>query len=93
MICLGRRRAEEPLAVQALLDAAHIAGLNILRVMNEHTARTWYKQMQKTCKMQKLHFLHRLGVYFEATALAYGIYRSNDFDPEKPMTVAFFSCT
>jgi hypothetical protein len=23
-----------------------------------------------------------------ATALAYGIYRSNDFDPEKPMTVA-----
>ena len=46
MICLGRRRAEEPLAVQALLDAAHIAGLNILRVMNEHTARTWYKQMQ-----------------------------------------------
>lgn len=45
------------------------------------------------CKMQKLHFLHRLGVYFEATALAYGIYRSNDFDPEKPMTVAFFSCT
>jgi len=26
-----------------------------------------------------------------ATALAYGIYRSNDFDPEKPMTVAFCS--
>eukprot|EP00435_Cladocopium_sp_Y103_P002718 s110_g1.t1 len=48
---------------QAVLDAAQIAGLNILRVMNEHTA----------------------------TALAYGIYRSNDFDPEKPMTVAFCS--
>jgi len=26
-----------------------------------------------------------------ATALSYGIYRSNDFDPEKPMTVAFCS--
>ena len=46
--------------LQAVLDAAQIAGLNILRVMNEHTA----------------------------TALAYGIYRSNDFDPEKPMNVA-----
>lgn len=46
---------------QAVLDAASIAGLNVLRVMNEHTA----------------------------TALAYGIYRSNDFDPEKPMNVAF----
>jgi len=48
---------------QALLDAAKIAGLSVLRIMNEHTA----------------------------TALAYGIYRSNDFDPEKPMTVAFCS--
>merc|ERR1719399_1263604 len=48
---------------QALLDAAEIAGLNVLRLMNEHTA----------------------------TALAYGIYRSNDFDTEKPMTVAFCS--
>eukprot|EP00933_Yihiella_yeosuensis_P047551 TRINITY_DN4339_c0_g5_i1.p1 TRINITY_DN4339_c0_g5~~TRINITY_DN4339_c0_g5_i1.p1 ORF type:complete len:882 (-),score=309.93 TRINITY_DN4339_c0_g5_i1:381-3026(-) len=48
---------------QALLDAAKIAGLHVLRIMNEHTA----------------------------TALAYGIYRSNDFDPEKPMTVAFCS--
>ena len=47
-------------SIEAVLDAAQIAGLNILRVMNEHTA----------------------------TALAYGIYRSNDFDPEKPMTVA-----
>jgi len=48
---------------QALLDAAKIAGISVLRVMNEHTA----------------------------TALAYGIYRSNDFDPDKPMTVAFCS--
>mmetsp|Transcript_51077 Transcript_51077/g.119561 ORF Transcript_51077/g.119561 Transcript_51077/m.119561 type:complete len:833 (-) Transcript_51077:115-2613(-) len=48
---------------QALLDAASISGLSVLRLMNEHTA----------------------------TALAYGIYRSNDFDPEKPMTVAFCS--
>mmetsp|Transcript_40708 Transcript_40708/g.120723 ORF Transcript_40708/g.120723 Transcript_40708/m.120723 type:complete len:839 (+) Transcript_40708:102-2618(+) len=48
---------------QAVLDAAHIAGLSVLRLINEHTA----------------------------TALAYGIYRSNDFDPEKPMTVAFCS--
>mmetsp|Transcript_45689 Transcript_45689/g.133022 ORF Transcript_45689/g.133022 Transcript_45689/m.133022 type:complete len:800 (+) Transcript_45689:83-2482(+) len=48
---------------QALLDAAKIANLNVLRLMNEHTA----------------------------TALAYGIYRSNDFDPEVPMTVAFCS--
>mmetsp|Transcript_42470 Transcript_42470/g.99652 ORF Transcript_42470/g.99652 Transcript_42470/m.99652 type:complete len:833 (-) Transcript_42470:68-2566(-) len=48
---------------QALLDAASIAGMSVLRLMNEHTA----------------------------TALAYGIYRSNDFDPEKPMTVAFCS--
>jgi len=47
----------------ALLDAAKIAGLSVLRIMNEHTA----------------------------TALAYGIYRSNDFDVEKPMTVAFCS--
>lgn len=46
---------------QALLDAAKIAGLPVLRLMNEHTA----------------------------TALAYGIYRSNDFDAEKPCTVAF----
>jgi len=46
---------------QALLDAAKISGLSVLRLMNEHTA----------------------------TALAYGIYRSNDFDPEKPMNVAF----
>mmetsp|Transcript_73047 Transcript_73047/g.171297 ORF Transcript_73047/g.171297 Transcript_73047/m.171297 type:complete len:867 (+) Transcript_73047:124-2724(+) len=48
---------------QAVLDAAHIAGLSVLRIMNEHAA----------------------------TALAYGIYRSNDFDPDKPMTVAFCS--
>eukprot|EP00929_Paragymnodinium_shiwhaense_P013915 TRINITY_DN121762_c0_g1_i1.p1 TRINITY_DN121762_c0_g1~~TRINITY_DN121762_c0_g1_i1.p1 ORF type:complete len:954 (-),score=355.57 TRINITY_DN121762_c0_g1_i1:294-3155(-) len=48
---------------QALLDACKIAGLSVLRVMNEHTA----------------------------TALAYGIYRSNDFDAEKPLTVAFAS--
>jgi len=48
---------------QALLDAAKIAGISVLRIMNEHTA----------------------------TALAYGIYRSNDFDPEKPMTVVFCS--
>lgn len=48
---------------QAVLDAAKIAGISVLRLMNEHTA----------------------------TALAYGIYRSNDFDPEKPMTVAFCS--
>mmetsp|Transcript_47062 Transcript_47062/g.100739 ORF Transcript_47062/g.100739 Transcript_47062/m.100739 type:complete len:899 (+) Transcript_47062:132-2828(+) len=48
---------------QAVLDAAEIANIKVLRVMNEHTA----------------------------TALAYGIYRSNDFDPEKPMTVAFCS--
>merc|ERR1719188_1672726 len=48
---------------QAVLDAATIANLKVLRVMNEHTA----------------------------TALAYGIYRSNDFDPDKPMTVAFCS--
>jgi len=48
---------------QAMLDAAKIAGISVLRLMNEHTA----------------------------TALAYGIYRSNDFDPEKPMTVAFCS--
>jgi len=48
---------------QAVMDAAKIAGLSVLRIMNEHTA----------------------------TALAYGIYRSNDFDPEKPMTVAFCS--
>merc|ERR1712048_996311 len=48
---------------QALLDAAKIAGISVLRLMNEHTA----------------------------TALAYGIYRSNDFDAEKPCTVAFCS--
>jgi len=48
---------------RALLDAADIAGMNVLRLMNEHTA----------------------------IALAYGIYRTQDFDPEKPMTVAF--CT
>merc|ERR1719382_1628230 len=48
---------------QAVLDAAQIAGISVLRIMNEHTA----------------------------TALAYGIYRSNDFDAEKPMTVAFCS--
>mmetsp|Transcript_14159 Transcript_14159/g.24961 ORF Transcript_14159/g.24961 Transcript_14159/m.24961 type:complete len:855 (+) Transcript_14159:99-2663(+) len=48
---------------QAVLDAAKIAGISVLRLMNEHTA----------------------------TALAYGIYRSNDFDPEKPVTVAFCS--
>lgn len=46
---------------QALLDAAKVAGMPVLRLMNEHTA----------------------------TALAYGIYRSNDFDAEKPCTVAF----
>lgn len=48
---------------QAVLDAAKVAGLSVLRLMNEHTA----------------------------TALAYGIYRSNDFDEQKPMTVAFCS--
>lgn len=48
---------------QAMLDAAKIAGISVLRIMNEHTA----------------------------TALAYGIYKSNDFDPEKPSTVAFCS--
>merc|ERR1719210_3313586 len=48
---------------QAVLDAAKVAGVSILRLMNEHTA----------------------------TALAYGIYRSNDFDAEKPTTTAFCS--
>jgi len=48
---------------QAVLDAAKIAGVNVLRLLNEYTA----------------------------TALAYGIYRSNEFDPEKPDTVAFCS--
>jgi len=48
---------------QAVLDAAKVAGISVLRLMNEHTA----------------------------TALAYGIYRSNDFDPEKPVHVAFCS--
>jgi len=48
---------------QAVMDSAKIAGLTVLRLMNEHAA----------------------------TALAYGIYRSNDFDPEKPVTVAFCS--
>lgn len=48
---------------QALLDAARIAGLSVLRVMNEHTA----------------------------TALSYGIYRSNDFHTDNPCTVAFCS--
>jgi len=48
---------------QAVLDAAKIANLPVLRIMNEHTA----------------------------TALAYGIYRSNDFDETKPLTVAFCS--
>mmetsp|Transcript_27864 Transcript_27864/g.84105 ORF Transcript_27864/g.84105 Transcript_27864/m.84105 type:complete len:794 (+) Transcript_27864:157-2538(+) len=46
---------------KALLDAAEIAGINVLRVMNEHTA----------------------------TALEYGYFRTNNFDLEKPMTVAF----
>lgn len=46
---------------QAMLDAAEIAGLNSLRLMNEHTA----------------------------TALAYGIYRINQFDSEKPTVTAF----
>ena len=48
---------------RALLDAAHIAGLNVLRVMNEHAA----------------------------TALGYGIYRADELDNNKPMTVAFCS--
>jgi len=48
---------------QALLDAAKIANISVLRLMNENTA----------------------------TALAYGIYRSNEFDPEKSCTVAFCS--
>lgn len=48
---------------QGVLDAAAIANINVLRIMNEHTA----------------------------TALEYGIYRSNDFDAEKPMVVAFCS--
>eukprot|EP00440_Ansanella_granifera_P053583 gb/GFBE01058089.1/.p1 GENE.gb/GFBE01058089.1/~~gb/GFBE01058089.1/.p1 ORF type:complete len:762 (+),score=237.07 gb/GFBE01058089.1/:1-2286(+) len=48
---------------QALLDAASIANLNVLRVINEHTA----------------------------TALEYGFFRSNNFDAEKPSTVAFCS--
>jgi len=46
---------------QALLDASRVAGINVLRTMNEHTA----------------------------TALEYGYFRTNNFDPEKPMTVAF----
>jgi len=48
---------------QAVLDAAKIAGVSVLRLMNEHTA----------------------------TALTYGIYRSNEFDAEKPTTTVF--CT
>lgn len=46
---------------QAVLDAAAIAGLTCLRVMNEHAA----------------------------VSLDYGIYRSNTFDPEKPLRVCF----
>lgn len=45
----------------ALIDACSIANLNVLRVMNEHTA----------------------------IAMEYGFFRSNDFDAEKPSTVAF----
>eukprot|EP00929_Paragymnodinium_shiwhaense_P058004 TRINITY_DN29056_c0_g1_i1.p1 TRINITY_DN29056_c0_g1~~TRINITY_DN29056_c0_g1_i1.p1 ORF type:complete len:816 (-),score=208.45 TRINITY_DN29056_c0_g1_i1:178-2625(-) len=48
---------------QALLEAARIANVSVLSLMNEHTA----------------------------TALAYGIYRTNDFDAEKPCIVAFCS--
>lgn len=48
---------------QAVLDAAKVANLSVLRLINEHTA----------------------------TALAYGIYRTKEFDPEKPLTVAFCS--
>ncbi|EER03276.1 conserved hypothetical protein, partial [Perkinsus marinus ATCC 50983] len=47
----------------AILDAARIAGLNCLRVMNDSTA----------------------------TALAYGIYRSNEFSDDTPTIVAFTS--
>eukprot|EP00930_Biecheleria_cincta_P026257 TRINITY_DN1852_c0_g2_i1.p1 TRINITY_DN1852_c0_g2~~TRINITY_DN1852_c0_g2_i1.p1 ORF type:complete len:752 (-),score=142.79 TRINITY_DN1852_c0_g2_i1:61-2316(-) len=47
----------------ALLDACSIANLNVLRVMNEHTA----------------------------IAVEYGFFRSNNFDAEKPTTVAFCS--
>lgn len=46
---------------QAMLDASALAGLNCLRLMNEHTA----------------------------TALAYGIYRTKEFDAEKPTVTAF----
>jgi len=47
----------------AVLDAAKIANINVLRLINEHTA----------------------------TALAYGIYRSNEFHEENATTVAFAS--
>lgn len=48
---------------QAMLDASKIAGLHVLRVMNEHAA----------------------------VALAYGMYRSDAFDADKPTTVVFCS--
>jgi len=48
---------------RAVLDAAEICGLHVLRLMNEHTA----------------------------TALGYGIYRSNDFEEKNPTTVVFVS--
>jgi len=48
---------------RAVLDAAEMSGLHVLRLMNEYTA----------------------------TALGYGIYRSNDFDEKTPTTVAFAS--
>ncbi|CEM11904.1 unnamed protein product [Vitrella brassicaformis CCMP3155] len=46
---------------RAVMDAAEIAGLHVLRVFNEHTA----------------------------TALDYGIYRSNTFSESEPSNVAF----
>eukprot|EP01066_Platyproteum_vivax_P018512 Platyproteum_vivax@DN7559_c0_g1_i1.p1 len=48
---------------QAVLDACEIADLQVLRLMNEHTA----------------------------TALTYGIYRSNEFKEKEPFNVVFFS--
>jgi len=48
---------------RAVMDAAEIAGLHVLRLINEHTA----------------------------TALTYGIYRSNEFEEKTPTTVVFVS--
>lgn len=77
---------------RSVIDAAQIAGLNCLRLMNETTAgkfsRDWSGTDSRFIYFHKLKFMKSM--FYPAVALAYGIYKQDLPAPEEmPRTVVF----